>query len=82
MGISKVEQRESSALIFPEKPDFEVWTALAAEYKGRILMNAGSKPYISCRLRKEDKILDLLIEILKKYNALKFPKEEKKANKK
>ena len=82
LGISKVEQRDANVVMFPEKPDFEIWTSLAAEYKGRMMMNAGSKPYITCRVRKEDKILDLIIEILKKYTELKFPKEDKKAEKK
>ena len=82
LGISKVEQRDSSVLMFPEKPDIEIWTTLAAEYKGRLLMNVGSKPYTSLRIRKEDKPLDLIIELLKKYTEIKYPKEDKKAEKK
>nr|MBQ4319814.1 transcription-repair coupling factor [Clostridia bacterium] len=79
-GITKVEQRDSSIMIFPQKLDAEAWTMVAADYKGRLLMNVGAKPYISCRIRKEDKPPDFVIEVLSKYTDIKFPKEDKKGD--
>jgi hypothetical protein len=32
-----------------------------------MLMNLGSKPYISCRIRKDDELLGFVTDLLKKY---------------
>jgi len=77
-GISRIEQRDGNIVFFPAKLDAEAWANVAADYKGKLLMNVGSKPYISYRIRKEDKPLDFVIEVLDKYLNIKFPPEEKK----
>ena len=66
-GIEKITQQESSVLLFPLKLDPDLWAAVAGELRGRLLLNAGAKPYISCRIKKEDQPLDFLADVLRRY---------------
>ena len=67
LGFEKIRQNDSSVLIYPERLDARIWSALAPQYKGRILLSAGEKPYISIRIKRGDDILRLLKEIFKNY---------------
>lgn len=51
-GVSKLERRASNVLIYPYNMDAASWTYMAAQNKGKILLNLGSKPYVSVRLEK------------------------------
>lgn len=66
-NINKIENTSGSILIAPNNIDVSVWTSLAAENKGKILLNLSSKPYVSYRTNKEDNILELLISLFSKY---------------
>ena len=66
-NISKVQKRENAIILTPEIMAAWIWTQLAGEYKGRILVSLGSKPYVTIRLKKGEFAVDLLVEILNKY---------------
>ena len=66
-GISKTEQKGTSAIIYPAKLDASIWAALAGEYRGRIMLSLGSKPYITVKFKRDEKILVFLRDLFKKY---------------
>ena len=72
-NIAKIEQNNNTILIYPNKIDVSIWTKLAGDplYKGKILLNLSSKPYINFRLLKDDNILESLIPLFKKYINIK-----------
>ena len=55
-GICDISQKGDSLKITMVAPDFSFISTLCAmpEYKGRILLNAGSEPYLTLRLKGED----------------------------
>ena len=67
LGIAKIERRGSNLLVYPYIMDAAVWTVIAAENKGKILLNMGSKPYASIKLEKNNDMFEWLNEILDKY---------------
>ncbi|MDD4773255.1 MAG: helicase-related protein, partial [Eubacteriales bacterium] len=66
-NISKIEQRDGSIIIRPQLLNSAVWTEVAANFKGRLLLNVSAKPYISYRIKKGDQPLEFLCNILKNY---------------
>lgn len=68
-GMSKIQHNDNSIVLWPEYLDTEVWTILAGQLRGRLLMNVGARPYITCRLKKEEKPIDIAAALLKKYNT-------------
>lgn len=71
--IQKIEHITNNILIHPKIIDIAVWTKLVSDskFKGKILMNLSSKPYVSYRLLKGDNPLEALIDLLTKYNNVK-----------
>lgn len=70
LRFDKIRQAETSVLVYPDKLNAAVWSELAVYYKGRILLNAGEKPYAGIRIRRGDDPLKLIAEILKKYSQV------------
>ena len=72
-NISKIEQNNNTVLIHPIQIDVAIWTKIAGDplYKGKILLNLSSKPYINFRFAKDDDMLELLIQLFKKYINIK-----------
>ncbi len=66
-GFDKVEQKGETVLIRDSKPNLAVWTKMAAENRGRLLLNLSAKPYVSYRLRRGEDLLECLIALFKKY---------------
>ncbi len=67
--VYEIKQNEDNLLIFIEKVDMDAISRLIAESENKILFNAGSKPYISIKLKAEQNILHLIsysLGILKK----------------
>ena len=46
------------------------WTVIAAQNKGRVLLNMGSKPYVSIKIDKNVDVFDYVGGLLKEYVAL------------
>jgi transcription-repair coupling factor (superfamily II helicase) len=68
--ISKLERRASNVLIYPYVMNSGAWTRLAAENRGKILLNLGSKPYVSCKIEKNVDIFTFVGKLLDDYVAL------------
>jgi transcription-repair coupling factor (superfamily II helicase) len=66
-GISKIERRTANVLIYPYEMDAAAWTYLAAQNKGKILMNFGSKPYVSCKLERNTDVFSYVGQLLSDY---------------
>ncbi len=66
-GLSKIVMSGNSMLFYSEPINVQVWTELASEYKGKILLNLSSRPYATYRLAGEKKPLSKTIGVLSKY---------------
>ena len=64
LGIHEVTQKENSLLLSPTKLDMELCGKLASAFRGRVMVNAGSAPYIAFKMLKGQQPIDALREIL------------------
>ncbi|PWM23201.1 MAG: transcription-repair coupling factor [Oscillospiraceae bacterium] len=64
LGIREINQRNDQLLFFFEHIDPELAIRVASALKGRVLFNAGAKPYLSVRMRQNDLPVDLIRETL------------------
>jgi transcription-repair coupling factor (superfamily II helicase) len=63
-GIREVKQQNSTLFLYKDKIDMKQVGALISAMRGRIMLNAGAKPYISVKIRQEDTPLATLTDIL------------------
>ena len=63
-GIKEISQRGNSVLLYPENLDMEKTIAMVQRMKGRVLVNAGAKPYFTVRVQKNQTPLDAIREVL------------------
>ncbi len=63
-GIVEVKQQQDSVLLFPKKLDLEQGNKLSAALIGRVMINAGARPYYAVRVKKGMTSLDTLREAL------------------
>ncbi|WP_087064788.1 transcription-repair coupling factor [Intestinibacillus massiliensis] len=77
-GIVEIRQTEGRLLLTWESADFARLSALCAEkaYKGRLLLNAGSQPYISLRLNKGEAPMEMAQKLVALYAATGTQKED------
>ena len=68
--MSKIERRSGNVLIYPYQMNTAVWTYIAAQHKGKILMSLGSKPYVSCKIDKNVDVFEFVGGILDEYIQL------------
>lgn len=64
LGIDEVKQQGGSLLLYKKNIDMKQISLLVNEMKGRVLLSAGSRPYISVKLANSDPI-DLLSDTLR-----------------
>lgn len=69
--FEKIEKRNSSVLFFTRKYDLDAWRGLIAEYKGSLMLSAGSIPYVTLRLCEKMSDADQILGLLKKYIQIK-----------
>ena len=67
-GVTKAEYKSGTLIFYLLEPRLELWSALAKKYNGRLLISNSSKPYVSCRTLKNEKISELAIALLGAYN--------------
>ena len=67
LGICKIEKRGGNVLIYPYVMNTGAWTYIAAQNKGKVLMNLGSKPYVSCKLDKDTELFEYVTKFLDQY---------------
>ena len=65
MGFNEITQKGSSLLFFPERLDMAMVAALAERLKGRVMVSAGARPYITVRMAKGQKPVEAMREVLK-----------------
>lgn len=60
LGISKISQKGDSLIFLQEKFDLELASHLAAELKGRVMVNVGKEPYLAVRVLKGEQPIDAM----------------------
>ena len=70
-GISEIKQQDGRLLLTFAETDFVRLSALCGDdtFRGRLLLNAGSSPYLSLRLNKGEQPLDMAETLVEKYAA-------------
>ncbi|MGI6265049.1 MAG: transcription-repair coupling factor [Acutalibacteraceae bacterium] len=64
VGIYEVKQQADSLLLYQRTLDLELGSKMSAALKGRVMINAGGKPYLAVRIKKGLTPLDTLREAL------------------
>ena len=64
LGVREIDQRVGSLLFYSGRIDREQLVALTRALPGRVLMNAGAKPYLTVKLQKGQSPLDGIREVL------------------
>jgi transcription-repair coupling factor (superfamily II helicase) len=64
LGIREIKQQNEKLLFFRESFDMERVSALIAAMHGRVMLSAGTKPYISVKIPSGQKPLNVLEETL------------------
>lgn len=64
LGIDEIKQQGPALLLYKKKIDMKQVSELVNTWKGRVLLSAGSRPYISIKLGN-DSPLDILSQALK-----------------
>ena len=64
LGVREIDQRVGSLLFYSNRIDREQLVALTRALPGRVLMNAGAKPYLTVKLQKGQSPLDGIREVL------------------
>ena len=60
LGIREISQRTDSLLFYPATVDMQAASRLAAGLKGRVMLNAGAKPYLAVKVAKGEKPVDTM----------------------
>ena len=70
-GIAEIKQQDGRLLLTFSETDFARLSALCgdSEFKGRLLLNAGSTPYLSLRLNKGETAMKMVQTLVDKYAA-------------
>ena len=64
LGIREIKQQNEKLLLFRESFDMERVSALIAAMHGRVMLSAGTKPYISVKIPSGEEPLKVLEEVL------------------
>ena len=63
LGIYEIKQQPGALLLYQHKIDMKQVSALIASMKGRVMVNAGPKPYVSIKIGKDASPLAVLREV-------------------
>ena len=79
-GIAEIKQQDGRLLLTFSETDFARLSALCgdSEFKGRLLLNAGSTPYLSLRLNTKERPLEMAQELVMLYTQLGEKMQENK----
>lgn len=64
LGIREISQRGEVIMLFTDKIDFKAVSVLVAKLRGRVMVSAGQKPYISVKLKSGQSPVEALREAL------------------
>ena len=62
LGFTEINQKGDALLMVPEKLDMALAGVRASVLNGRVIVNAGAKPYISVKMKKGQSALDTMRE--------------------
>lgn len=65
LGIREVRQQENSLFLYSEHLDMKKVGALVSAMRGRVLLNAGAKPYVSVKISPDETPVQALAQVLK-----------------
>ena len=72
LGVTEVRQQGDFLLLYQQKIDMQEVAKLVAALKGRVLLSAGSRPYLSVKLAGKEP-LEGLSEVLRAMEAARSP---------
>ena len=75
MGINKISQKNDSLIFLQENFDLELASYVAANLKGRIMVNMGKEPYLAARILKGEKPIEAMRIALDCMNQFKAEKK-------
>ena len=64
LGIREVKQQGGTLFLFRDQVDMKQVSTLISAMRGRIMLNAGAKPYISVKLQPSETPLQVLSQVL------------------
>ena len=64
MGISEISQRNDIMYFYIKSANMEQIQALVSILKGRVTVNGSDKPYISVKIAKDDKPIELMQSVV------------------
>ncbi len=72
LGFSSIEQKEGLVSLYTNEINIKACTGLStsSDFRGRIMVSAGSRPHISCRLKGGSGVLLTLKHLLDMYGNL------------
>lgn len=72
MGFTSVEQKNGLLVMYNDGLDIRGASGLCAHpaFRGRVMLSAGSKPHISCRLKPGEGVAKTLRSLLEEYGKL------------
>jgi transcription-repair coupling factor (superfamily II helicase) len=70
-NIGKIVKRGSSILFYPEKMDLMVWSKLASDRKGSVLISLEIRPYITLKAKANEDLFEKAISMLNDYQSIK-----------
>jgi len=69
LGIREISQKEDRVVIYPEVLDIEQAAAAASSMRGRVMLSAGDKPYLTVKVPKGTDPIDTIRETLSHMGA-------------
>lgn len=73
-GISEISQKGGNLLFYPEHLNMELASQLVGKLKGRVMVNAGAKPYLSVKMKNAGPV-EVMREVLGVWNQAKQEEE-------
>ncbi len=78
--MTKIEECEGEIIIRPQQFDFYIWMKLSSENTGKLHLNVGQNPYISCKVKKDRFFLAFLRNLFKRYLEIQKERNNGKEN--
>jgi len=69
LGIKEISQKEGRVLFYPENLDMQKAAAIASNMRGRVLVNAGDKPYLAVKVAGDSGPIGTIRETLSQMSG-------------
>ncbi|MDR2932302.1 MAG: DEAD/DEAH box helicase, partial [Oscillospiraceae bacterium] len=69
LGIKEISQKENRIMLYPEVLDMEMAGNVASKMRGRVMVNAGAKPYFTVKMQNDQGPIDLIRETLQNMSS-------------